>query len=377
MAWTLIKWGLPRWLVVLRIFQVLAEFVSATMNGFLLAYIQVNKLAYSNSLFALELMACAALIYSSLVLLIQHTGRRRHNSSTTMIGTFLVLDVLLIGMLIAMITVLANAGVPSNCHGMTRDNIRGGDAPDQPSPGYSTIRFGDGKDKKGELDRYCAIERGFFDITLILVFTYIATITLGALRVAERHYTGGGSTDSRIKEEEEERYQLDYMQSEFHRQGSTTSPRNMGVPTQGVIAPVSSRNSPAARSQDTISSISNYQSLDAQQRQTSHPVSPVSPVSPLTPMNRTFNASPTPEPPSPMGGLMITHATDEAAEATITDGYRHQMQSGMHSLPPYSPGPSRGLFMMGHGDESNDMRLSDYVKGETRAQNMKDGGAGM
>ncbi|KAI0601012.1 hypothetical protein F4775DRAFT_476397 [Biscogniauxia sp. FL1348] len=375
MAWILIKWGFPRWLVVLRIFQVLAEFVSATMNGFLLAYIQVNKLAYSNSLFALELMACAALIYSSLVLLIQHTGRRRHNSSTAMIGTFLVLDVLLIGMLIGMITVLAGAGVPSNCHGMTRDNMLDGDAPDQPPEGYSTIRFGDGKDKKGELDRYCAIEKGFFDITLILVFTYIATITLGALRVAERHYTIGGSADSQTKEEEG--YQLDNVQSNSHRQESATSPRNVSVPAQGILATVSSENSAATHSQNTIASNSNYQSFGAQQQQMPHHVSPVSPVSPLTPMNRTFDASPTFEPPSPMGGSMIIHATDEAAEATITDGYRHQMQSRMPSLPPYSPGPSRGLFMTGHGDESNDMRLSDYVKGETRAQNMKDAGAGV
>ncbi|KAI5919636.1 hypothetical protein F4810DRAFT_476052 [Camillea tinctor] len=371
MAWILIKWGLPRWLVAIRSFQVLLEFVSAVMNGFLLAYIQINHLGWSSSLFALELMACAAFIYSSIVLLVQHTGRRRHNSSTAMIGTFLVLDVLLSGMLVGMVTVLAGAGVPSNCHGMTRDDS---DADYPPPPGYSTIRFGNGKDEKGELDRYCAIEKGFFDLTIILIFAYIATITLGALRVAERHYAWGGSTDSHIKEEDS--YRLDHVRSDSHRQESITSQRNESVPTHGVLTPVS-RNSPTAPSQDTIQSNSNYQSYGTQQRQVSHPVSPVSPVSPLTPTNRAFEVSPSFEPPSPMGGLMITHATDEAAEATITDGYRHQMHSGMPSLPPYSPGPSRGLFMAGHGDESNDMRLSDYVKGETRAQNMKDAGAGV
>lgn len=62
--------------------------------------------------------------------------------------------------------------------------------------------------------------------------------------------------------------------------------------------------------------------------------------------------------------------------AMITDGSRYapsQQQADNHQLPPYSPGNQR--TMSGHGDESNDIRLSDYVKGETRAQDMKDGGS--
>lgn len=64
---------------------------------------------------------------------------------------------------------------------------------------------------------------------------------------------------------------------------------------------------------------------------------------------------------------------DQAAEAAmVTDGYRQPMPPGMPALPPYTPGES-SRFMDGHGHESNEMRLSGYVKGETRAQNMKDG----
>lgn len=41
-------------------------------------------------------------------------------------------------------------------------------------------------------------------------------------------------------------------------------------------------------------------------------------------------------------------------------------------LPPYSPGNNMRGTMHGHGGESNDIRLSEYVKGATAAQDMKD-----
>lgn len=92
---------------------------------------------------------------------------------------------------------------------------------------------------------------------------------------------------------------------------------------------------------------------------------------------------PSPSPPIPLAqhdpsrqALLIHQESeeDQAAEAAmVTDGYRQPMPPGMPALPPYTPGqPSR--FMDGHGHESNEMRLSGYVKGEARAQNMKDGG---
>jgi len=58
---------------------------------------------------------------------------------------------------------------------------------------------------------------------------------------------------------------------------------------------------------------------------------------------------------------------ESADSALVSDG----MRPSEPMLPPYEPGSSR---MTGHGVESNDMRLSEYVKGETQAQDMKDSG---
>jgi hypothetical protein len=108
------------------------------------------------------------------------------------------------------------------------------------------------------------------------------------------------------------------------------------------------------------------------------------PVSPLT-----ISTATTPIDPAREGLLIDQHDTGDSIEsaaeaAMITDGYRspahqqHLQRAGAHmsltAPPPYVPGES-SRFMTGHGDESNEMRLSDYVKGQTRAQNIKDAGA--
>lgn len=76
--------------------------------------------------------------------------------------------------------------------------------------------------------------------------------------------------------------------------------------------------------------------------------------------------------PETAEGLTEMHAN----MAMIADGSRYTPGGPLvenHQLPPYSPGNQR--TMSGHGDESNEIRLSEYVKGETRAQDMKDGGS--
>lgn len=58
----------------------------------------------------------------------------------------------------------------------------------------------------------------------------------------------------------------------------------------------------------------------------------------------------------------------DADAALVSDG----MRPSEPMLPPYHPGNRR---MSGHGgEEDNEMRLSGYVKGQTRAQGMKDSG---
>jgi len=65
-------------------------------------------------------------------------------------------------------------------------------------------------------------------------------------------------------------------------------------------------------------------------------------------------------------------AEAQAQQALISDG---GMGAGTidPNLPPYQPSDRR---MSGHGapGESNEMMLSGYIKGQTRAQNMKDSG---
>lgn len=73
--------------------------------------------------------------------------------------------------------------------------------------------------------------------------------------------------------------------------------------------------------------------------------------------------------------LGLTAADFQANMAMVSDGSRYSgavQQTERSQLPPYSPGNLRR--MTGHGNEDNDTRLSEYVKGETRAQDMKDSG---
>lgn len=77
---------------------------------------------------------------------------------------------------------------------------------------------------------------------------------------------------------------------------------------------------------------------------------------------------------APESAFLLSPTEVHANLAMVTDGSRYTPgQVVDHSqLPPYSPG-TQGT-MAGHGDESNEIRLSEYVKGETRAQDMKDSG---
>jgi len=65
---------------------------------------------------------------------------------------------------------------------------------------------------------------------------------------------------------------------------------------------------------------------------------------------------------------MLSEEAQTADAALVSDG----MRPSEPMLPPYHPGNRR---MSGHGGEDdNEMRLSGYVKGQTRAQDMKDSG---
>ncbi|KAK8034633.1 hypothetical protein PG993_009628, partial [Apiospora rasikravindrae] len=387
------KMGVSSWLVLVRGLQILGVLASALCNGFLLVYIHVNKLGLSPAMSALEIMTCSILIYTAIVLLVQHTGKRSLRARASIIVPFVVGDVLFTGLMLGIITVLARTGVPSNCAGLTRSDCKiapihlfppfvlllvtanlklidkDDDASYDPPKGYSTIRFGDGSsDNKGVMDKYCALERAYYFISVAIIFSYMITVTLSILRICEGMYTRNNVVDERLTTATE-LYRLKTNRSKVRGMSTASQTRSppMSPLRQGVTTSPSFPNGSSFQSQER------RQILQQQMSSPPHHSVPTSPT--------TVAVDPARE------GLLIddSQCADHDAEAEaamVTDGYRPQgalshshsdPQGSMPALPPYTPGES-SRFMVGHGNESNEMRLSDYVKGETRAQREKDHG---
>ena len=62
------------------------------------------------------------LVYTILAMLIQHTGRR--SKVTSWLVFFIICDVGFIALSMAIVTLLAAGGVPSNCGGLTRPDCK-------------------------------------------------------------------------------------------------------------------------------------------------------------------------------------------------------------------------------------------------------------
>ncbi|KAK7953745.1 hypothetical protein PG996_014637 [Apiospora saccharicola] len=368
------KWGVSSWLVFVRGLQILGALVSALCNGGLLVYIHVKKLGLSPAMSALEYMTCSILIYTAIVLLVQHTGKRSLQARTSFIVPFVVGDVLFTGLMIGIITVLARTGVPSNCAGLTRSDYKD-DEPNDPPHGYDTIRFGDGSaDHKGALDKYCALERAYYFISVAMVFSYMITVTLSILRICEGLYTRNNVVDERLT-----------TATELYRFKSNRSK------VRGLSMTSQSRSPPMSPLRPGVATSPSFPSGSSFQYQDRRPT-----LQQMVPQHQHQQQQQQPQysamPPTAMRvdpareGLLVDEQNGdgdaEAEAAMVTDGYRPQVahshshsdsQGSMPALPPYTPGES-SRFMVGHGNESNEMRLSDYVKGETRAQREKDGG---
>lgn len=144
-----------------------------------------------------------AFIYSVIVLLVMHSARiRRRDTTTKTIGTFIACDILCVGLAIATITVLARSGVPATCHRLIKYNskpphcgllvllgvrtnfwIGEDDISYDHRRSFLSARSGDDDDHeddrgddrdddksvKNMLDRYCAVERAFYCIVIILM----------------------------------------------------------------------------------------------------------------------------------------------------------------------------------------------------------------
>jgi hypothetical protein len=115
-----------------------------------------------------------------------------HKSSSKLyLFNSIFFDVLFTGTVIANTAILSAAGIPSNCHGMTRSNCpfipfpvpfyftqlqlipfpdSPGDTPNNPAPGFVTVRFGlDTLGNYGELDKYCSLPQAAFSLSIIVM----------------------------------------------------------------------------------------------------------------------------------------------------------------------------------------------------------------
>ncbi|KAH8884653.1 hypothetical protein GQ53DRAFT_386247 [Thozetella sp. PMI_491] len=398
-------WELSSWLVLIRSFQFMGALGAGALNGYLFAVVSTKRLGLTNSMVVLEFLGVAMFIYTLFAMTVLHTGQR--SKSTSWLVFFIVLDVKFCAISVAIITLLASAGLPSNCGGLTKSDPNSIDNR-RPQLGYSSIGFtNESGDQKGELDKFCAFERSYYFIAVGFIFTFIMTIVLSILRICEKSYTKN-SRVSEMLESLERASEKDHKLLMTPASGSphdTVAPKLLGVgglemgmahwaPSEGILT----RNTSVRSAMTASTSAGNpYRPLSTGAARTI-------PRRPVALPQRTSFVDPGPSTGLGLGlGLVqpMAGSEDESADAAIiSDGMHHRQQrehaqrmpmlqeedqmvdialvsDGMRPsepmLPPYEP--RRGAHMVGHGSESNDMRLSDYVKGETRAQAMKDSGA--
>lgn len=263
----------------------------------------------------------------------------------------------------------------------------------------------------GTLDQYCGMERAFYFITLAIMYvhsipidlfvvhatdakhslSYIVTIILSVISVCQIRMYSKEELDDLLKKQEtminlEHKLQDQEAgstptptqnvspvapQSNDSFVATNTHPNNLQRPmsrtTYHTTPSSSSRPTrPGLRYADSMPGPSSSSSSSYRARQ--QPTEPVSPLSPDSPVPSS------PVAPHPHDRGFILSPTDVSANlAMVADGSRgytpHQHQTAVE-LPPYSPGNMRAMH--GHGGESNDIRLSEYVKGATAAQDMKD-----
>jgi hypothetical protein len=151
-------WDLSQWLALGRSVQLLGSLTAVASHGYLTVRVKDSKHGLSKEIMVLELMACLVLGYSILAIVLQHTGRR--SKKTRWLTASIVCDVLLSAVLLGVVNVLARAGLPVHCGGMTRIDIKPGI---DLKPGFTTIGFSDeSSGKRGELDALCEYEHPYY-----------------------------------------------------------------------------------------------------------------------------------------------------------------------------------------------------------------------
>ncbi|KAK4158368.1 hypothetical protein C8A00DRAFT_10838 [Chaetomidium leptoderma] len=402
-------WELSTWLALARSSQLLGSLAAAAMHGYLTVRVYTGDLGLSKEMVVLELLACLLLGYSTLVIILQHTGHRSKKSSW--LTGFVVCDVLVCAVLLVMISTLARAGLPVHCAALFVPNSN------QRSPisTFTTIGFSnENPGQRGELDHFCGLDRSYYAIANALIFTYIFTITATVLRIFEKKYTKNTKISEMLESlERAEHLNLKVIDSpspidESHS-FNQPPPASEGIITRNA----SLRSNFTAATSVAASQTGPYGSNPTARRSIGHsaPAIPRRPVPPIPSSTAAAAASP--------GIAFVPVPLDEedgAEAALVADGMRHPRHQQHHQqqaqhyrnpsrdqfprmpilseeallqsadaalvsdgmrpsepmLPPYHPGNRR---MSGHGaGDDNEMRLSGYVKGQTRAQDMKDSG---
>ncbi|KAK0617120.1 hypothetical protein B0T14DRAFT_258642 [Immersiella caudata] len=413
-------WALSSWSLFVRIWQLLAATAAAGMNGFLTARVWREKLGLTQTMVIIELLICILLVYTTLAMFIQHTGGRSKRKGWLV--AFIIFDLWFVAVDLGIVTLLSRAGLPDHCRGLTkRDHetwevaSEGNPFPPAIVPGFTDESTNDGLE--GTLDKFCGYERSFFVIAMAIVFTYILTIVLASLGIYETSHTKNTKVNEvldALERARDDTVDLKLLDSGSSSQAHTTRTSLMSPPSEGIITRTASLRS-------TLTSFTASTASHLPSAITRRPVpQPRQDHPPLPSQRHPASPSHTSTTLSSGAGFVPVPLDEESAEAAlVTDGMNHapsqersplpsqvhrrvgsspqqthHHQQGMPMLleeeqtaesalvsdgmrpgpmlPPYEP--PRGRQMRGHGDEDNDMRLSEYVKGGTRAQEMKDGG---
>ncbi|KAK3384305.1 hypothetical protein B0T24DRAFT_79646 [Lasiosphaeria ovina] len=399
-------WEASTWQVLVRLFQLVELLVVVGLNGFLTVMNYTERYYWSPFIMVIEVLLILLAIYTTLALVFRHTGQRSKRPACFV--CFIVTDSIACATILAIITLLARAGLPKDCDGFATFDGEGEMASVQRNVYYYNAAL-----PKLTLQKFCGLERSTYSVAISLVFTYIATIVLTVLRIFERNYT----KNSKVSEvlDSLERTNLDEFKLSDDVSSHSSTPtlalpsRPLPPPSEGIVT-----RSNSLRSTVTASTSHAGSSLDRAclipRRPVGQPPAPQAKPS-IPPMPVIVSAGGVQH----QGFVTVTleeedehdeHDDDDddgsAEAALVADGMQHREQQqqrdqqfrlpmlpeeeqsaasalvsdGMRpsepSLPPYYP--RNGGGMPGHSSESNEMRLSEYVKGETRAQNLKDSG---
>lgn len=226
----------------------------------------------------------------------------------------------------------------------------------------------------------------------VISLAFLISIILSICRICDTYYTRNSEIQHLLDEREELlKLELKMQEQEFQSQNTTPSPTLNNASPNGSDTPVASPQ--INQGEDAVTDPLAVGYINDQHSRT---IAGSSPGNFSLPSSSRFagaslaaipeasyqafgesEGSSSTDPTaslSPESAFLLSSTEMHANLAMVTDGSRYTPgQVVDHSqLPPYSPSNQR--TMAGHSHESNDIRLSEYVKGETRAQDMKDSG---